>query len=144
MAEPGRAFPVDFRALRGTRRRNQFAALPRAFESAAVPHLDSPEVPVSAARLRDAFLEALEGEPRLTRVRASEQPLQVEFVQRSRVLRLPDVVTVGFERLDEHCSAVAIWSRARYGAYDFGVNHRRVRRGLARLRDRMAREVPQS
>lgn len=137
--------PIEFAHLRGTGRRNQFAALPRGYQATpGLPHIASPEFAVPVAKLRDAFLETLEGEPRLILTAETDDRLQVEFVQRSRVFRLPDVVTVAFVPLSDCRSTLAIWSRARVGAYDFGVNHRRVRRWLGRLLERMARDVPQS
>ena len=47
--------------------------------------------------------------------------------------RFPDLVTVEFVALAPDRSSLALYSRARYGRSDFGVNRRRVLRWLSRL-----------
>ena len=53
-------------------------------------------------------------------------------VQRSRVIGFPDAISVS-ARPDGKGSRLSIWSRSRYGQYDFGVNRARVERWLAAL-----------
>jgi uncharacterized protein (DUF1499 family) len=55
------------------------------------------------------------------------------LIQHSVLLRFPDVITVEFVALDADRSSLAIYSRARYGRGDFGVNRKRVQRWLSRL-----------
>jgi len=76
-------------------------------------------------------------------VTAAEEPAQNRLVviQHTPLLRFPDIVTVEFVALDPHRSSVALYSRARYGKLDFGVNRRRVETWLARLQQ-LASAVP--
>jgi len=53
------------------------------------------------------------------------------YVTRSRVLRFPDYITVRYR--DGH---IEIWSRARFGRSDLGVNAERVERWLRALAER--------
>lgn len=121
-------FPLDFRTLRTGSIPNQALALPPGFESAAKPHFTSPVYRTTPRLLLDAFERALSGEPRLYRLRSGYGGRQIELVQRSRLLRFQDLITVEFVPLDPVRASLAIWSRARLGLYDFGVNHARLRR----------------
>ena len=55
------------------------------------------------------------------------------LVQHSAVLGFPDVITVEFVPVGPDRSSVALYSRARYGKLDFGVNRKRVERWISRL-----------
>lgn len=140
----GSGFPVDFRTLRPGPVPNQALALPPGFEGAAKAGLASPVFRTTPRLLRDAFEGALAREPRLTRTRTGLDGRQIELIQKSRVLGLPDLITVEFIALDPVRASLAIWSRARLGLYDFGVNRARVRRwlGLLSAAQRGALEPP--
>ena len=124
-------FPFDRPPLRRTA--NQHLALPPGFGSTAAPHATSPVFDVDADRLAAALRAVAAREPRVTLRRSDDLTRQSEYVARSRVFRLPDIVTVQLVPLGPDRSSLAIYSRARYGAYDFGVNRRRVEAWLARL-----------
>ena len=72
-------------------------------------------------------------EPRLVQIAAQPEQRRLVYIQRSAVLRFPDIVTVEFVALAPEQSSVALYSRARYGRYDFGINRGRVLRWLSRL-----------
>ena len=131
-------FPFDRPSLPGTA--NQHLALPPGFRSTAAPHATSPIFDVDADRLAAALRAVVAGEPRVTLRRSDEATRQSEYVARSRVFRLPDIVTVQLVPLGPDRSSLAIYSRARYGAYDFGVNRRRVEAWLARLAEALAED----
>ena len=59
--------------------------------------------------------------------------LQYQYRQRSLVFRFPDFVDVRYIPIDDHTSTLAIYSRAKYGYSDFGVNKKRVEMWLALL-----------
>ncbi len=62
--------------------------------------------------------------------------LMITYVQRSRVFGFPDCLTVkavAIESTGEAGAGLIIWSRARYGRSDFGVNRARVEAWLAAL-----------
>ncbi len=58
-------------------------------------------------------------------------------MQRSRVFGFPDYLTVKAVAVDSNAgeggAGLIIWSRARYGRSDFGVNQARVEAWLAAL-----------
>lgn len=71
-------------------------------------------------------------EPRVERIAGSAAEAHVTWVQRSAVWGFPDYVSakaVGAEG----GAALVIWSRARYGYSDLGVNEARVRRWVGAL-----------
>ncbi|MGF1553997.1 MAG: DUF1499 domain-containing protein [Paracoccaceae bacterium] len=73
-----------------------------------------------------AFDRAARVAPRTQVVAGSVEAGHVTYVQRSRLIGFPDYVSV--KRV---AGGLAIWSRARYGLSDFGVNERRVRGWLS-------------
>ncbi|HET6519471.1 MAG TPA: DUF1499 domain-containing protein [Geminicoccaceae bacterium] len=132
------AFPLPFDRLPLRRTPNQHLALPPGFASTAAPHGSSPIFDVGVERLAAAWRAVVAERPRVTLRRTDAASRQFEYVARSRVLRLPDVVTVQLVPLAPDRSSLAVYSRARYGAFDFGVNRRRVEAWLARLAELLA------
>ena len=61
----------------------------------------------------------------------------MDYVQRSRFLRFPDVVTVRFISIDDTHATLAIYSRSLYGMGDFGVNKARIDDWLGKLKARV-------
>jgi uncharacterized protein DUF1499 len=128
--QPGEDIPVA--NLRGPLPQNGFLACPPGY-CAVEPGLTSPAFPVDAARLSALWREMLRSESQV--VILSDEPRQRRYVllQRSALFRFPDVITVEFVPLGPERSSVAIYSRARYGKLDFGVNRARVERWFTRL-----------
>jgi len=62
---------------------------------------------------------------------------QAEYVQRSKVFKFPDRITVQAVAAGEG-AALAAYSRAEVGRYDFKVNQRRLERWIAALQERLA------
>ena len=77
-------------------------------------------------RLRDYWREAVERQNSIEPTAIGDSGRRLTYIQRSTVLRFPDVVTVEFIDLGNDRSTLAIDSRSRYGKSDFGVNRRRV------------------
>jgi uncharacterized protein (DUF1499 family) len=59
--------------------------------------------------------------------------LTSDYVERSRLMRVPDLVTMRFIPSGATRATLAIYSRSVYGYSDRGVNQRRVRAWLDRL-----------
>ncbi len=83
--------------------------------------------------MRDYWIEVIFGEKRLVSVAADPEPRRLVYIQHSAVFRFPDIVTVEFVRLGPNRSSIAIYSRSRYGEYDFSKNRKRVERWLVLL-----------
>jgi uncharacterized protein (DUF1499 family) len=92
-------------------------------------------------RLRDYWREAIDAQPRIERVAYDAPHRRITYIQRSALLRFPDIVTVEFVPLGERRSSLAVYSRSRYGREDFGVNRSRVTRWTGLLQD-MAQGEP--
>ncbi|MFC4725786.1 DUF1499 domain-containing protein [Glycocaulis abyssi] len=123
-----RPVPLDFATLRPPSKPRWFLVLPEGYESLAQPHLRSLSVamaPVDAlARFKAIALQA----PRTRLVH--EGGLQIGLEQKSAVWRFTDKITVEAIEAGPGFSALAIYSRALLGFYDFGVNRKRVTRWL--------------
>jgi uncharacterized protein (DUF1499 family) len=123
---------LDFHTLRLTSRPNQYLVLPRGYEAQAQAHRTSPVYPLPPDRLLDAVARVALAEPRTKLVREDRALRQLDFIQRSRLFRFPDTITVEAVAAPGG-SALAIYSRATYGIRDFGVNRARIERWLAAL-----------
>lgn len=124
--------------LHGALPPNAFVACPPGY-CAAVDAAPSPVFAIGADRLYRSWERLVAQEPRVATMLADPKGRRIIVIQRSPVLHFPDVVTAEFVTLGPDRSSPAIYSRARYGRYDFGVNRRRVEAWLARLQ-RLANE----
>jgi uncharacterized protein (DUF1499 family) len=124
---------LDFHALQLTWRPNQFLVLPPGFIGKAQPHEASPVFAAGPEQVLDALKRVALAEPRTALAADDRAARQLAFVQRSRTFRFPDHVPVEAVPLAPASTALAIYSRAKYGIRDFGVNRARVKRWLAAL-----------
>ena len=117
-------FPLDFAALTPPRQPRWFLALPDGFESNATPHIRTDSMPGEPADLLARFKTIALDAPR-TRLRR-EAGLQIELEQKSAVFGFTDRITVEAVEVRPGQVALAVFSRALLGHYDFGVNRKRV------------------
>ena len=134
---PMRHAKIDFRTLTRHERPNQYLVCPLDV-CAAMPDAVSPVYDVSATILRDAWLAMIAFQPRVEQSTVSEDEQQYDFMQRSRLVRLPDTITVRFIPLGQAKSTLAIYSRSHYGYSDFGVNRQRIKAWLTALQERLS------
>lgn len=85
---------------------------------------------VEAAKLARTFDAAARGEDRVEVLAGSATDGFVTYLQRSYIFGFPDYVSVRFIDLPEGGSTLAIFSRARFGHSDLGVNEKRVARWI--------------
>lgn len=94
---------------------------------------ESPEYPLSPdvmmARL-DTVAQATE---RVTRLAGSVAEGHITYVVRSKIMGYPDYVSVRAIPAGETGAQLVIWSRARFGGSDHGVNRARIEAWLAAL-----------
>ena len=57
----------------------------------------------------------------------------ITYVCRSKVFGFPDYISLSFYSLDEERTSLAIFSRSRFGVYDFGKNKNRIVRWVGKL-----------
>ena len=131
----GEAVEID--ALRSPLPKQAFLACPPSY-CAAAEAIPSPVFDMPWDRLHQYWTEVISGQPRMVAVMANEDARRFVYIQRSPVFRFPDIITVEFVPMDSNRSSIAIFSRSRYGKYDFAKNRKRVERWLVLLQ-RVAR-----
>jgi uncharacterized protein (DUF1499 family) len=95
--------------------------------------IPNPVFAVHSEQLLDNWIDVISKEPRVVMVASDLEQRRFSVIQHSALLRFPDIVTVEFIPLEGDRSSLAVYSRARYGRSDFGVNRKRVLRWLDRL-----------
>ena len=127
---------IDFATLQRDTVPNQYLLCPKGM-CAAETDGEAPVFDVPVEQLQVAWDEMLAEQPRIEVQRRDVTNLQIDYVQRSRLLRFPDLITVRFVPIDDTHSTVAIYSRSVWGKGDMGVNRTRVEEWLARLKARL-------
>ena len=100
---------------------------------AAAEALASPVFPLPWERLQEYWTEVISGERRVETISADPDERRFVYIQHSPTFRFPDIITVEFVQFGSDHSSIAIYSRSRYGHYDFGKNRKRVGKWLALL-----------
>jgi hypothetical protein len=126
----GEPVKIDFASLRLHDRPNQYLVCPSDLCTAPADR-PSPVIALPVEKLEAKWLASMSRSPRLALVARDAAHRQHDFVQRSRLLRYPDLVTLRFVAIDTERSTFAIYSRSLYGRSDFGVNRARVEGWLA-------------
>ena len=110
---------------------NEFFAAPRG--ATAAPAAAETRLYPESPRALLARFDAIARAQTRTRVVAGDlDSLMITYMQRSRVFGFPDYLTVKAVVMDGG-AGLMIFSRARYGRSDFGVNRARVEAWLAAL-----------
>ncbi len=125
---------VDFAALELGWRPNQFLVLPPGFIGKAEPHAESPTFAGAPEQVLDALKRVALAEPRTTLLAEDQGARRLALVQRSKTFRFPDYIDIEAVPVGAGKTALAIYSRAKYGIRDFGVNRARIERWLAALK----------
>lgn len=103
--------------------------LPPGFEVRAKAHETSPVLAGPPDALFRRLKAIIDEEPRIQWLAEDRAGYRLELIQRSRIFRFPDRISVAVTSgAQSNNSAPAIYSRARFGIWDFGVNRARVRR----------------
>jgi uncharacterized protein DUF1499 len=124
---PGEA--VSIAELRSPLSKTSFLACPPGYcapaEAVASPIFDLP-----VDRLRQYWIEMIYSEKRVASVVTDPGAGRFVYIQHSPTFRFPDIVTVEFVPLGPNRSSVAVYSRSRYGEFDFAKNRKRVEKWL--------------
>jgi len=96
-----------------------------------------PTFEVSAAELGAAFDAVATADDDVEVLAGSAGDGFVTYVQRSKLFKFPDYVSVRFIDLPAGGSTLGIFSRARYGQKDFDVNEKRVMRWVDETQRRL-------
>lgn len=126
--------PVSFSTLVRRTTPNDALACPADLCRAATPDLEAPTFPVPASELRGRLEALVRDEPRTDYLHEGIDDIgRARLVQRSALLRFPDVIDVEIIAVDSSRSTVALYSRSVIGISDFGVNRARLARWLDAL-----------
>lgn len=120
---------VSIAELRSPVPKPGYLACPPGYCSAAEA-VASPVFEMPWDRLREYWIEIIADDRRMVRVAADFEVRRFVYIEHSPVFRFPDIVTVEFVRLGPNRSSIAVYSRSRYGEYDFAKNRKRVERWL--------------
>jgi uncharacterized protein (DUF1499 family) len=123
---------LDFAELKLTTKPNQYLVCPETFCSEK-PHRIGPVFSDSVDVLKERWAKLLRYESNLAVVIENPGSNQRTYVQRTPLLRFPDLITVRFLGLEGGRSTVAIYSRSLYGHSDLGANKKRIDAWLGRL-----------
>ena len=121
---------VDFATLELSGKPNQYLVCPPDF-CAAEAHGASPLFALSVEDLQSRWQAVIATQHRLVTLNVAYR--QIDYVQRTAMVRFPDIITVRFIALAAGQSTLAIYSRSIYGAGDFGVNRARIAAWLVAL-----------
>lgn len=125
------AGPIDFASLERRATPNDSLICPKGFCPRARADLEAPAFAISPDRLRETLRHIVLSEARTRELDAARDGLR--FVQRSFLLRYPDVIDVVIAPRGNGGSTLALYSRSLVGRRDFNVNRRRLERWLAAL-----------
>jgi uncharacterized protein (DUF1499 family) len=130
-SDPAR-WHVDPLTAPGTGSPNSWRVLPAGAQGrradAAAPRFQLP--PEALAEAVDTYALS---RPRTVRIAGGPDRMWMTYVQRSRWMRFPDYISVRVMPAGAGGSTLAIYSRARFGRSDLGVNRARVEKWLADL-----------
>jgi uncharacterized protein (DUF1499 family) len=127
---------VDFATLQRAPTPNQYLLCPTDLCTTQTDGV-APVFDLSAEQLQAAWEQMIAEQPRVELLRRDITNVQIDYVQRTRLLRFPDLVTVRFIPIDDTHATLAIYSRSIYGKGDLGVNHARIDDWLAKLKARI-------
>jgi uncharacterized protein (DUF1499 family) len=125
---------TDFATLALTWKPNQFLVLPAGYQAKATAHLVSPSFAKTPDQVLDALKRLALAEPRTALLAEDRANRRLSLVQKSKTFRFPDFIDAEAMPLTGGQTALAFYSRAKYGIRDFGVNRARVERWLAALK----------
>ena len=90
---------------------------------------------MSVEELRLRWQHHLAEMPGVRQIEAHGDGWQFTYVERSRLMGYPDLITVRYFSLEANTSTLALYSRSLYGYSDLGVNQKRIEQWLASFKD---------
>ena len=124
--------PMDFARLVPPSSPNWYLVAPQSFCKATVSR-DSPVYNLPAITLAKKVTTIIEQLPRIQVRYADQKKYTYGYIQKSKWFRFPDFLSVQIIPLADDRSTLAIYSHAKYGYSDFGVNRKRVELILSAL-----------
>jgi hypothetical protein len=129
--------PIDVLRIVRPKKVNTALAAPAGFRP--VPDITTHIYGVPVKVLYAAIYAVALGEKRTFLLKAYDRQMQADFVARSAVFGLPDVIMVQAMPNGPDSSSLIIWSWSVYHTYDFGANRERVIAWLDVLNSKLGR-----
>lgn len=101
----------------------------------------SPVYPVEINKVIKSWKKVIDSQPRVTKLATDDDNYQYTYMQRSKLLRFPDIINVKFIPLENNHTTVAIYSQSKYGYSDMGVNKKRVELWLDLLMQKLQKKI---
>ena len=117
--------PIDFKNLTIPHTKpNYYLVCPK-----NICHIDTNPSPIyktTADNLYHTTISIIHKIERTKIIHQDNKNYKLLFVQKTRLFKFPDYIDIQIFPTEGNKSTIAIFSRAEYGYYDFGVNKRRV------------------
>ena len=118
---------IDFKNFENTKRYNSYILCPKDYCKNLLPNKLSPKYKISMLELKSILIRKIYNSKRVKFVRYQKNHYQ--FIQKSKIFRFPDIIDVKFINSGEYVTFI-IYSRSKYGFFDFNVNKNRVKEWL--------------
>ncbi|MBL4907962.1 MAG: DUF1499 domain-containing protein [Sneathiella sp.] len=128
----GKIQQTNFSTLKLTSKPNQYLLCPENY-CAAKTNTTSPLFDLSIKELQKVWAEMMSAQQNVHPLPNINDINQIDYVQRTKLMRYPDIITVSFIEQPENKSTLAIYSRSIYGGSDFGANKKRIEQWMKKL-----------
>ncbi|MBL42596.1 MAG: hypothetical protein CMM49_08055 [Rhodospirillaceae bacterium] len=125
---------IDFTKFENTKKYNSYILCPKDYCKNVTPNKFSPKIEISMVKLKNILINIIYVSQRVKFVKYKKNHYQ--FVQKSKVFRFPDIIDVKFLKLDGYVSFI-IYSRSKYGLFDFSMNKNRVENWINQLNSKL-------
>jgi len=134
---PGPLVTVDFSKLTRPASPNTYLVAPEGFTTAK-SDAEAPVLGMSAEKLKANWEAMVARQPDIEKVAESADGLQIDYIQRTKLMRYPDWITVRFIPMPSDpetgdYATLAVYSRSVYGYGDMGANKARITKWLGGL-----------
>lgn len=96
---------------------------------------------IPATTLEQHWLDIIKNTPRVNQFHHEPKIMQYHFVQRTKWLRFPDDIYLQIHKVSDNESSYSVYSKARYGYYDFEVNKNRITEWIEQLNKKLAKAL---
>jgi len=141
LLSPGKLIPIEWSVLKRSRRPNTYLVAPPGFTPIQAD-MAAPDFALDLSTLKYLWDRMLSKQVRIETRAKRKDGLQIDYIQRTALLRFPDWITVRFIAKDHEVSTLAIYSRSVYGYGDMGANKARVQLWLTALKKEFATSQP--
>jgi uncharacterized protein (DUF1499 family) len=126
--------PFNFTTLQRDEKPNSYLVCPKDYCHTKVDEV-APIFKLNVIDLQKKWQDVINQQARIEVLTTNKAEHDYQYVQRSLLLRFPDIINVKLISVSSDTSTIAIYSSAVYGYYDFNVNKKRVQNWLNELRD---------